>query len=221
MLTIDTKEGRSNPTARRGLFTLLGEDVEVDNLLSGDFAATDTPLTLGIEHKSFNDLVGSLTSGRLDEQLSRLLSTYDVPVLLVDEMPAPTPNGKLAVYGARHRVNYAWMAGALHGWSLRGVMVDRVRTPSEVAPAVVSWYRVVAKAEHRDTYEPKRLLDNLRPMSQVERVLIQLPGVGPERAAKLAPHVTLAGLSALDCGAWQAHLGPITGKRAWEAWHGS
>lgn len=219
MLTIDEKEARTNPIARRSLLAILKEDCMVDNLLSGDFAATDTPLTLGVEHKSFNDFVGSLSNNRLDEQMARLLETYDVPVLLIDEMPAPSPNGKLTVFGARRQVTFAWVMGSIAGWALRGIIPLMVRTPGTVGPTVAALYHVVAKEEHRAHFEPKRLLDNLRPMSLTERVLIQLPGVGPDRAGKLADR-TPAELSALSVKEWQAALGPLTGMKAYRSWNG-
>ena len=83
MLTLDSKESRTNPTLRRYLVSRLNDDLLVDDLASGDIATLDTPLTLGIEHKSFNDFVGSLSSGRLDEQLARMVDLYDVPVLMI------------------------------------------------------------------------------------------------------------------------------------------
>ena len=220
MLVIDEREARSNSIARRGLLARLGDDVVVEPLLSGDFASTDTPLTLGIEHKSISDFVHSLSSNRLDAQLSQLLDTYDVPVLLVDELPAPNPSGRITIYGSRHQVSYAWVVGSIFGWALRGVIPILVRAPSAVAPAVAALYGVVGKAEHRERFEPRRLLNNLRPLSLTERILLQLPGIGPDRAAKLA-HLSPESLTGLTETDWQHALGPLTGKRAYAAWCGS
>lgn len=219
MLIIDEKEARSNSIARRGLMAALGDQCCVDSLISGDFASLDTPLTLGIEHKSISDLVHSLSSNRLDEQLSRLLDTYDVPVLLVDELPAPNHSGKITIFGSRHQVSYAWVMGSIMGWALRGITPVLVRTPGAIAPTIAAIYSVIAKPEHREHYEPRRLLENLRPLTLTERLLVQLPGIGPDRAAKMAS-LSPGMLGELDLAAWQKYVGPLTGKRAYEAWHG-
>lgn len=222
MLIIDEKEARSNSIARRGLLAILGKDCMVDPLVSGDFASVDTPLTLGIEHKSLSDLVSSMSSNRLDEQLSRLLDTYDVAVLLVDEMPAPNPRGRITIYGSRHQVSYAWVMGSLMGWALRGVVPMMVRSPSAVAPTVAALYGVVAKEEHRDHFEPRRLLNNLRPLSLMERILMQMPGVGADRAAKIAASIPCpAAADSLTEKDWQKLVGPLTGKKCYEAWWGN
>lgn len=219
MLTMDTLEARTNPVARRYLTSRAGDEFEVDSLVSGDFASMSTPLTLGVEHKAFNDLVHSLSSGRFDEQMSRLLSTYDVPVIAVTDFPVPKPNGKVSVFGAKTQVAYSWVIGALGGWALRGVLPMPLRSLAALGPTVYAFYKLASKEEHRSTYSPPRLLDNLRPMTTTEKVLVQLPGVGPERAAKLKDRTPRQlGVMALED--WQKILGPVVGQRAWAAWNG-
>ena len=204
--------------AKKSLLGLLKDDVEIDTLVSGDFAAIDTPLTLGIEHKTFGDFVGSLSSNRLDIQLSRLVERYDVPVLMVDEIP-PERGGKLHLFGARRSVNFNWVFGSIFGWALRGVIPIMVRTPGSVGPAVATLYKVVSKEEHRASFEPQRLLDNLQALSLTERVLMQFPGIGPDRASKFAGH-SMEDLNDLDEDTWKTTLGPLTGSRAYASWHG-
>jgi ERCC4-type nuclease len=215
---MDAREARTNVGALTSLRKLIGGSLEVEMLESGDFASTDTPLTLGIEHKTFGDLVGSMSSNRLDKQLSLLVDSYDVPVLLVDDVPAAR-GGKLAIYGARRSVSLNWVMGSVFGWALRGVIPLMVRTPAMVGPTVASLYATVSKGEHRSTYEPVKLLDNLHEMTLTERVAVQLPGIGPERAAKFADK-TPAELTALTEAVWKEWLGPLTGARGYAAWHG-
>ncbi|KKK96192.1 hypothetical protein LCGC14_2665240, partial [marine sediment metagenome] len=76
MLTMTSDEARKQATVRLALAALLKDDFEVDNLFVGDFAALDTPLSLGIERKSFPNLVQSLASNELDEQLSKMVDVY-------------------------------------------------------------------------------------------------------------------------------------------------
>src|SRR5438445_8051062 len=108
MLTVDSRECRTNPYAYDTLLKLLGNAVEVEMMEAGDYASTDPPLTIGIESKSFNDLVGSMASNRLDKQLAGLVDTYDVPVLLVNGMPGAR-GGKLPLFGAKRSVNLNWV----------------------------------------------------------------------------------------------------------------
>jgi hypothetical protein len=57
---------------------------EVTPLSSGDYAWTsDHGLTIGVESKTANDLVSSLSGGRLPDQVVRLVTEYDVPVLFI------------------------------------------------------------------------------------------------------------------------------------------
>ena len=57
---------------------------EVTELPTGDYAWTsEGNLSVGIESKTSTDLVTSFVNGRLADQISRLIETYDVPILLV------------------------------------------------------------------------------------------------------------------------------------------
>lgn len=217
MLVVDTRQWRTAPGARNFLERTLGDDICAEQLVSGDYAATNTPLSLGIEHKDFNDLAGSLMSNRLDIQCAALVSSYDVPVLLISDWPA-AKGPHYPLFGTKGRtIAVKWVNKTLHSWSLRGLIVDKYRTGSEVGPAVLAWYETCKVEEHRTTYEPKRLLENLRPLSLIEQVMLTLPGVGPTRAA------AFRGFSPVnlppDVQGWQDKLGKVTGQRAYEAWH--
>lgn len=219
MLTMDADEARKQTAIKLELATRLGDDFEVDNLYSGDFAALDTPLSLGVERKKFSNLVQSMGSGELDEQMTRLVNTYDVPVLLVEGLPVPDPAGGVHVWGAQHTVPYAWVVGAVAGWFGRGAMFFHVTDKAATPATLIALYHMFAKKEHRQVYAPKRVLPALRRMSLVEAIMIQFPGVGPKRAEGLAaiPLVELAGWSRED---WVTRLGKITGGRVYEAWRG-
>ncbi len=216
MLTMTSDEARKQAAVRLALATLLKDEFEVDNLFVGDFAALDTPLSLGIERKSFSNLVQSLASNELDEQLSKMVDVYDIPVLLVEGLPVPVA-GKVRVYGARRSYTYAWIIGSIVGWFLRGVLPVFVKDLKATPPTVAALYGVAKKLEHRDSFAPKRVLPNLRPMSLTERAMMQFPGVG-EKRAKLFRNDCLEELARLDLAEWQKRLGKITGKKVRQAW---
>lgn len=209
-------EARKNDSLRLALATLLKDDFEVELLYVGDFAALDTPLSLGIERKTFPNLVHSLASNELDEQLSKMVDVYDVTVVLVEDLPAPRPDGKVRVHGAKKDYSYSWLLGSLFGWALRGVAPLLV--PAKATPlAIVTLYRLVAKAEHRENFAPKKVLGNLHRMSLVERVMLQFPGIGEKRVKEFR-NESLADLASWPVEVWQEKLGKITGRKVEEAW---
>jgi len=217
MLTMTSDEARKNESLRLALATLLKDDFEVEQLYVGDFAALDTPLSLGIERKTFANLVHSLASNELDEQLSKMLDTYDVTVALIEDMPVPRPDGKVRVHGAKKDYSYSWLLGSLGGWFLRGVFPLLV--PAKATPlAIVTLYKLVAKPEHREMYAPKKVLGNLRRMSLVERVMLQFPGIG-EKKVKEFRDESLADLAIWPVEVWQDKLGKVTGRKVSESWH--
>ena len=209
-------EARKHTAVRLALATLLKGEFEVDNLFVGDFAALDTPLSLGIERKSFTNLVQSLASNELDEQLSKMVDVYDIPVLLVEGLPVPV-GGKVRVYGAQRSYAYAWIMASIVGWHLRGVLPIFVKDLKATPPTVAALYGVAKKLTHRDTFAPKKVLPNLRPMSLTERVLLQFPGVGEKRVKQFRGE-SLAALATLPVEDWQEKLGKVTGRKVAEAW---
>jgi len=216
VLTMTSDEARKQAAVRLALATLLKDEFEVDNLFVGDFAALDTPLSLGIERKSFPNFVQSLASNELDEQLAKMVAVYDIPVLLIEGLPVPVA-GKVRVYGAQRSYTYAWIIGSIVGWYLRGVLPVFVKDLKATPPTVAALYGVAKKLEHRDAFAPKKVLPNLRPMSLTERVLLQFPGVGEKRAKQFRGE-SLAALATLPVEDWQEKLGKVTGRKVAESW---
>ena len=220
MLTMSADEARKNPPVKLALSSILKDEFEVEQLYSGDFAALDTPLSLGVERKTFANLVMSLASNELDEQLSRMVDIYDIPVLLIEGLPAPQGNGRVRVYGAQRDYPYAWIINSISAWWMRGVLPIFVDKQKSTPLTVAALYDLAKKTEHRECFAPKRILPTLRPMTMAERVMMQFPGVGEKRAS-LFRGQALADLATQDEEAWQAQLGKVTGKRVWEAWRTS
>jgi hypothetical protein len=77
-----------------------------------------SPISIGIEVKSVDDLISSLINGRLiDEQIPKMVSCYDIQWLMVyGEMKGDPKTGNLQVYrnrvigeGKSHRVVSGWV----------------------------------------------------------------------------------------------------------------
>ena len=216
-LTMAANEARNHPATRYALASSLGDDFRVDNLYVGDFAALDTPLSLGIEYKSMANLCSSLASGELDEQLAKMVDHYDITVLLAIVIPPPDARGKVAVWGSKRSFSYNWLIGSIAGWAGRGVVPMFISDESCVPAVVSTWYGVAKKEEHRNAYMPKQVLPSLRRLSVREQVMGAFPGVGERRLAKasFAPLRTLANLSLEE---WRAALGKVLGKAVYDKW---
>ncbi len=86
----------------------LGLPVEEKRLKSADIAFTGrgvngTPLLIGVEHKKMSDLVQSLTTGRLQEQIERQVQVYDRSWLLVEGEWDFNDEGKVTMWAGRKK----------------------------------------------------------------------------------------------------------------------
>lgn len=215
-LLMSHDEARKNPGIHTGLLKLVPE-LRVEPLYAGDFAALDTPIGLGVERKSFSNLMSSMGTGELDEQMAKMVEVYDFPVLLVEGLPAPNAVGKVTVWGAQTKHNYGWIVGTLAGWYARGILPYFVDKPAATPRVVAALYHYAEKPDHRETFAPKRIVNNLRPMSLAEKIMVQFGGVGPELARQFhgSNPVDLATKTQEE---WVALLGPTRGLRVYEMW---
>lgn len=209
-------EARKNTAIFKSVKRLL-PTLETADLFAGDFASLDTPISLGIERKTYSNLMMSLGSGELDDQLARMVDAYDFPVLLIEGLPDPNWKGEIPVYQAKRGFSYAWVAGSIIGWYARGVLPFFVPSWKSTAPTVAALVKFAEKDSHRTTFKPKRLTSNLRPMTLPEKIMVQFGGVGIELATRYREEIPahLANRSAED---WVADLGKVRGKRVYDEW---
>ena len=155
----------------------------------------DLPISIGIERKRLNDLVTSMTSGRLSgHQLPGLSAAYDIVYLIVEGIWRPNPrNGILEKPVAKGWAplrlgSRTFMATEILGFlnTLRicaGVYIWRTAMPRETVQYVNSlhhWWVDKAMDEHRShtlPHAPYASLSTKRP-SIVQRIAAELPGVG-------------------------------------------
>jgi len=77
MIVVDSRESKSMVV---NLLDKVGANYRIDTIEVGDYIVGD----IAIERKEINDYVGSLTSGRLHNQLYNLSFNYPVSVLLIE-----------------------------------------------------------------------------------------------------------------------------------------
>lgn len=155
----------------------------------------ETPITIGIERKRINDMLTSMTSGRLSgHQLPGLTACYDVVYIVVEGLWRPNPrDGILEVPGRN-----GWRAVSLGArrfmckelWSfintlqlLAGVYVWRTGTARATAQWLTNLYHwhgskpLDAHKSHTAQHIQYAQLSTKQP-PLVQRVAAQLPGVG-------------------------------------------
>lgn len=203
MLRVDTRAGSQELLTP--LITL-GLPVEGATLPAGDIEiignGPDGPLLVGCEYKKIPDLIGSIRSGRLAEQLRNMHDTYAVRWLLVE--------GRMREQGGRFqvqrdcgkwfdqpgRVSYAEIASYLLTLSMRsGVLLWRTETQEETVQWVKTLYNwLTAKewSEHRahlEWYEPE--LEGVNPFTGptlLQRMAATLPRIGGTKSVRVAEH---------------------------------
>lgn len=161
--------------------------------------ADDFPISIGIERKRIQDLVTSMTGGRLSgHQLPGLLASYDIRYLIVEGLWRPNPrNGILEKPIARGWApiqlgSRTFMAKEILGFLntlhiCAGICIWRSATPRETAQYVSSlyhWWTDKALDEHKShrlPYTPYANLSTKRP-SLVQRIAAELPGIGIGKA---------------------------------------
>jgi DNA excision repair protein ERCC-4 len=166
----DDREDRCG--VARLLACMEGVEVVVKRLSMGDYCADDTVL---FERKTLADFALSIVDGRLFRQTIRLANSAYRCVLILEGTAADH-----ADTGVRREA----MQGALITISLiLGIPVLRSRDPQETAGLIVYAARQVRIAARggvqRSGYRPKGK------RKRQSYILQGLPGIGPERAARL------------------------------------
>jgi ERCC4-type nuclease len=192
VLTYDHRELRSGVP---GMLALAGLLVEGRQLPVGDYVISDRMI---VERKAGADLVGSITRGRLFDQITRLREAYPVVLLLVEGQPGRFPSE-------------AWK-GAL-AWVLRqGVAVLSTKDAEESA----EWIRRLYQQEERGSTGvrgrgPRKVDD---PDQLAVQIVSALPGISTVGATRLLGHFgSLRTLVAADATALRSVAG-IGPKRA-------
>jgi ERCC4-type nuclease len=199
VIQVDTRE----PKTLRNLFR---KEAEVKQLAYGDFAFSgndeDGPVFVGIERKTWTDLVTSLTSGRLiSHQIPGLCNTYNHRYLLIEGMwKNERKTGLLMVKNGRgYRyvgMDRYWMSKDVFGWintlcikgGLNLVMSNNIYATAAIVTALHTWWaKPYSSHKGLDGFKRMEGTGMVKP-TLFRRVAAELPGVGWDRSQKAVRH---------------------------------
>ncbi len=147
-----------------------GAALEFAQLPVGDYVLSDR---ICVERKTSSDLENSIMNARLFDQLERLKSSFQKPILVIEE----SPEG--------YRLNSNVILGTmLKAYVDYGVQVIMSRSPQETAEVLFAMAK--REQEHKD-HEP-RLVGMKKAYTEYQWQLLiisSIPGVGPTLAKRL------------------------------------
>jgi len=174
-------------TRERGFLAFLGDlaEVTVCHLEAGDYVVVSERGAVMVERKSYRDFVSSFRSGRLWEQLVRMLSTetfMDVPVvrraLIIERSEWDLEADEASVLGAEmecvftYAVPIVFLEGRGSVERFLRVLIDRERKGKNDAAPEARWYR-------------PRFPSELPRKDQRRYLLCAIPGIGEHLASNL------------------------------------
>ena len=164
--------------------TFGGAPCSVATLDYGDvLATTDDGALVAVERKTASDLLGSLADGRLWPQLAGMRALTPWSYLVVTGRLAPSASGYVTTDRGVSKWTWASVQGALVQAQEMGVVVVQAASDSDFEPTVM---RLGAR-DHGETVQIKPV-KAASILSEAERILCALPGVGLERAQAIVEH---------------------------------
>ncbi|MHA2362969.1 MAG: ERCC4 domain-containing protein [Candidatus Hodarchaeales archaeon] len=169
-ILIDNREARSQ--VPRLLKKDKSTKIQLVNLAEGDYRVSEECV---IERKTMHDLAESIVDGRLFEQISKKLSTYRKPIILIE--------------GADHEVKMNIKPNAIRGAIASIVLSYRIpilRTFSEEETAEM--IRAIAKREQKDKKFKSKIqtISKQYPIKEIQRfILSAIPGVNRSKADQI------------------------------------
>jgi len=194
--------------------TFGGAMTAISALDAGDLLVTcDDGTLLAVERKTPDDFLSSIRDDRLWSQLAGIRKVTPWAYLVITGDLRCSTDGKVITDSRGTGWNWASVQGALLQAQEMGVFVVQCAGDDDYEAAVL---RLAARS-----HKPEMLIPPAReaiPMSAAERVLLALPGIGPDRVAALldycqTPAWALSFLTCHDVEGAVTGIGPGT-KRA-------
>lgn len=188
MIEVDNREPVSLIKELTEKANSLGIEVKSSLLERGDFTFT-TNVTVAIERKAAEgDLMSSLSSGRLQYQMHRMLDeNIDVAILGIEGCPHIGPNGYLMRANKESGWKWTNVCGLLTSIQKMGIYVHWI--PKErYAEFILSQYSYWSKESHQSLLHvqrpfPSTLENNI--YDNKKRLLMTLPSVGETTADRI------------------------------------
>ncbi len=156
-----------------GTLASSGVDVETKTIHVGDFVLSDR---VCVERKTVSDFESSIINGRLFAQIKRLREHYSFPILIIE--------GNASEFGLGSRVMNGTIAALYTDY---GIVALPVRSASDAAEVMAS----IAKREQSEASRepsPKGGMRTYTSQQLQERIIGNLPGVGPKLSRLLLAH---------------------------------
>jgi ERCC4-type nuclease len=185
---------------------------------AGDLlATTDDGALIAVERKTASDLLGSINDGRIWTQLAGLRAQTPWAYLVITGHLACSTDGKVTLDHGITGWTWAALQGALVQAQELGVMVVQASGDADYEPTVM---RLSARSHTSElVIKPVKMPSIL---SDSERILTALPGIGLERVKDIVTHAgrpcwALQWLTDLHCEGHVPGIGPQIKRKVREA----
>jgi len=214
LITIDDRE----PISVAQKIQELGEECQVKRMEVGDYVWACPSGIVRVERKAVTDLLGSMTSGRLNDQLRKLVAESSIPILLIEGKIGEW-RGKVDV-SRGHSFHSQWSFNAvdniLLSWQLAGLYLSHAPTLMRTPERIISLYNLTQKEEHSALNRQKII--NLKEDAPSITTLVTFPGIGIKRARQIMRDYTLEQLANMELKELQKLLGKKTGEKVHAHW---
>jgi len=165
----------------------LSEHARQASMDTGDYAFTTcSGQSVLIERKQVSDLLHSLSTGRLMDQLRRIIIESDIPILLVEGFITITKDGFVRYRAGKSRWRYTSVQNLILTAQLSGVYLIQSPSQYNTPRIILSLYKYFQKPEHTSLVRQKvfTVFPKDRDYKRAE-MLMSLPGVGVEIATRM------------------------------------
>lgn len=193
-----------------------GFDVRMCMLPSADFAWSTPWGRVGVEDKPLTALVTDRRSGRLDDELRRLVAQYELPILFIRGYPNVSNNGELLWNTSESDYRKGWTIDSLDnlllGRQMKGVYVTWCHDDRYLGDRLMKLYQYTQRRPDDAATRPQRpqVMPWLGPLTGraelVFTILGQIKGVRDRRelAEKVASTYTFGDIINMEADAWMA-----------------
>lgn len=191
--------------------------IKVQRLVSGDYkliGSSKEGITLvGIERKTISDFMGSMRSGRLMEQLTKMAQEYNRIYVMIEGFYKRSKSGNLEQWRQRElqfgafTPKYSELQGYM--WTLRekvGIEIVETNGMKDSADKIISlhhWW------ENYDVHHSHERIHTKTPISLTlpsikQCIAAQLPGIGDKMSKNVAKHFpTIKAMMTANESDWQ------------------
>lgn len=212
ILLVDKRQADWQPAHLRGK----GFDVRMVMLPSADFAWSTPWGRVGVEDKPLTALIADRRSGRLDDELRRLVGQYELPILFIRGMPVVGQDGSLKWLPQDASFREGWTIDSLDnlllGRQLRGVYVTWCPSDMYLGDRLMSLYSYTQRRPQDENNKVARqqVMPWLGPLTGraelVYTLLGQVRGIRDRRevSERIATKYSIPSLLTMTAEQWQS-----------------